>query len=663
MLPNSFVATPALAKLLNGRRPEVYTTPPHPRPNGPTSPDTSNDPQRLVGMEVEQPVFLYNHAIQIVDDYNPDHDNYVDQSAFAHLNDNCYVCASPLVPTDRPTILDVVRTSCHCKSVIHIECWKKLSQYTIAHRGQDEKAWTMVRACGLCRGPFLGAMDEQFDVACMTYRTIMSKNNLSLAADFFALPNVVNKPWCLMELSKIIFSIKQIVKYIRRQWQSTCDYNPIIAGLMLKLSSCYRMVYDLTVNGTHGERQQQHYLLTSFVAGTFSLALHGNSTTHDGLFNLDFIVPVLNQTNLPCVQEQRRCVVDYLFRLIATTTDANYLVATSLLQFTSASTCDLSLILPADHERRRTLHAGAQHYLLQILHSDILRTEEHCDESLELIKRTLQFLTEEASWVGDKRCPPWVEDRPRFRLLLHWNEHVGEYQAFDGVVVVIPKQPDYRHAAGRPRLEQDTVRLLGTGDMMQPSVETRNFVAELSENERNVVDAAWAQVKSISEEHFRKAFRELPENERNAFLKYQQSRLDNGHAVDVAPPAFDSCIIVLSNGMFRYIISTIRASVNEDERRKRAGLVGAAFTFDQKALMKQLLTHESACTRAQKRGQVHHLFRDRQEGEGGGDRVPICERMCEEFGWNDLLEHTLSLPHITGTVRFVHGGYVFGNSN
>jgi len=149
----------------------------------------------------------------------------------------------------------------------------------------------------------------------------------------------------------------------------------------------------------------------------------------------------------------------------------------------------------------------------------------------------LQFLMEEAKWVGDARCPGWVEDR---------------------------------------RSDE--------------------------ENSNN-----------------------LPNN----------FALDSSHVTNWMP-ALDSCIIVLAFGMFEYILKTIRTYVDEDERQKRCRMVGSGFTFDRKALMKQLLAHERACTAAQKRGQVHHLFKNRTE-EGDGDRVPICEKMCEEFGWNDLV--------------------------
>ena len=101
--------------------------------------------------------------------------------------------------------------------------------------------------------------------------------------------------------------------------------------------------------------------------------------------------------------------------------------------------------------------------------------------------------------------------------------------------------------------------------------------------------------------------------------------------------------------MFKFILIAIRTYVEEDESLKRRKyLIRPSFV---KALMKQVLAHERACTAAQKRGQVLHLFKDRTE-EGDGDRVPICEKMCEEFGWNDLLVFTPALPCVTGTVHF-----------
>ena len=264
MLRGTSVATPALAKLLNGRRPDVYTTPPpQPQPNGPTSSDTSNDPQR---MEVEQPVYLNGHVVQTVDDYNPDHDNYVDQSAFAQLNDICYICNYPLLNEN----LHVVQTACPCKSVLHTDCWEKLRQYSAEHRNPNDTAWTMLRICGLCRGPFLGAMDQQFDDICTAFRSVVQQYNncaQQLVADQQTLVQHL-----LTEVPTIMFSIKQIIKYIRRQWRSTCDSNPVIAGLMSKLSVCYRLVWNLT-------DEHDEVLPASFFAGIYSLVLYNNSTT------------------------------------------------------------------------------------------------------------------------------------------------------------------------------------------------------------------------------------------------------------------------------------------------------------------------------------------------------------------------------------------------
>jgi hypothetical protein len=127
--------------------------------------------------------------------------------------------------------------------------------------------------------------------------------------------------------------------------------------------------------------------------------------------------------------------------------------------------------------------------------------------------------------------------------------------------------------------------------------------------------------------------------------------LDSSHVTNWMPAVLDSCIIVLSFGMFKYILKTIRTYmyVDEDERQKRCHVVGSGFTFDRHALMKQLLAHERACTAAQKRGQVHHLFKDRTE-EGDGDRVPICEKMCKELKWNDLLLECKPTTTCTGAL-------------
>jgi len=599
------IATPTLAKLLNRR--VVYQ---QPRPNGPTSPDTSNEPQR---MEVEQPVYLQNsvHVVQTVDDYNPDHDNYVDQSAFAQLNDNCYVCASPLINGT----LHVFRTACHCKSVIHTDCWEKLSLYSIKNRFVDPNAETMVRDCGLCRGNFFGTMDMQYDITRATYHTLIGDYNKYSHLSY--IPPEPTRQILVGEFTKVMFSIQQIVKYIRRQWQSTCGPNPVIAELMSHLSICYQLVFRMSVRPYMVDGKPDQCLQASFDAGIFSLIQHSNSSIHNGLFNLDFLLVFMNEVDLPCVDEAWGLVINYLFELIVATTDASYQVATELLRFTSASTYDLQQVNSKDADIRRAQHEGAQWYLLGILNNDMLRTKTV--EFAGFQERVRFFWNKAATWVGDERCPGWVEERQQFGLPLRWNPLENEYQSFGPMVIgskndnpprqptgtITPKQPDTVEIPGRTRLERDTVRFVTT-------------------------EGEWYEPRDD----------DLPNN----FV------LDSGHVTNVDTTTYGEAT-ALTFGMFDYILKMI-ANVHYCSD----GSVSEESIASRKALMKQLLAHERACTAAQKRGQVLHLFKDRTE-EGDGDRVPMCEKTCEECGWNDLLEFTPALPTVTGTIHFLDKPY------
>jgi hypothetical protein len=174
-------------------------------------------------------------------------------------------------------------------------------------------------------------------------------------------------------------------------------------------------------------------LRASFDAGIFSLIQHGNSSTDNGRYNLDFLLTFMNEVDLPCVDEAWGLVINYLFELIVATTDASYQVATELLRFTSASTYDLQQVNSKDADIRRAQHEGAQWYLLGILNNDMLRTKTV--EFAGFQERVRFFWNKAATWVGDERCPGWVEERQQFGLPLRWNPLENEYQSFGPMVI------------------------------------------------------------------------------------------------------------------------------------------------------------------------------------------------------------------------------------
>jgi len=131
----------------------------------------------------------------------------------------------------------------------------------------------MLRFCGLCRGPFLGAMDQQVYFTCEAYQ-FKKEEYIHWNKQRQKLPKYLVQD-LLTEMSIIMYSLKQIIKYVRRQWRSTRHSNPVTAGLMSKLSFCYRMVcgFWTTLSEEYNPRVENvpEMLKTSFSVGIFSL--------------------------------------------------------------------------------------------------------------------------------------------------------------------------------------------------------------------------------------------------------------------------------------------------------------------------------------------------------------------------------------------------------
>jgi hypothetical protein len=280
---------------------------------------------------------LDGYALLTINDYDGNHDHYVDPSLLANATDDdlCYLCTSRLSDGH------VVRTTCGCGRIIHTSCLHRLLKYGLKCSVKGEQRPPMIRICGMCRRPLLGVYEYQHKITTVAYRKFFLKSPIDCKKD-------------LSELSPIMFSMKQIIKYVRLFWRSTVERNAVVSELMASLGHCYSTMHKFSPEIKISKECKK----MAFVACYFSLRLHNNSNnmgTHNVAFVCDVIVQHQRDSHLQFGRYHLPTVFNYLFMLINTTAGA-----------TSMQNEDLEDVVFVDVG---SVHASAQTYILNILKS------------------------------------------------------------------------------------------------------------------------------------------------------------------------------------------------------------------------------------------------------------------------------------------------------
>ena len=243
------------------------------------------------------------HAWKSVDDYDGNHDCYVDPSLFSNFKDDdlCYFCSGPLSGGH------VVRTACACGAIIHVKCFDRLLKYGLKCVQEGGKLPSIVRACGMCRQPLLGEdFDKQHKVTILAYQ------------HFFRL-KVEDHKKCWRELIPILTSMNQVIKFVRKHWRSTTDTNAIVGELLAKLGHGYVMIEEYCNDIT-----SRNFKKYGWYACILALRLHNNSNSL-GTHIVPYVCDVIHhhQTKARMLQFGRwhlPIVFNYLFQLINNTT-------------------------------------------------------------------------------------------------------------------------------------------------------------------------------------------------------------------------------------------------------------------------------------------------------------------------------------------------------
>ena len=258
----------------------------------------ADDPPSLHGWQLD------GYDLLTVDNYDGRHDHYVDSSLLANAKDDdlCYFCTSPLSDGH------VVRTSCGCGRIIHTTCFDRLLKYGLKCVRQGEQRPSIVRICGMCRRPLLGMYEDQHKVTMVAYRRFFRKSTKDRNNDLF-------------ELQPIVYSMKQIIKFVRLSWRSTTERNAVVSELLASLGHCFSTARTFSPDNEFSK----HCLKMAFFASILSLRIHNNSNNL-GTSNVAFVCDVIvrHQRDFQDLQFGRShlaTVFNYLFILINTTSD------------------------------------------------------------------------------------------------------------------------------------------------------------------------------------------------------------------------------------------------------------------------------------------------------------------------------------------------------
>ena len=301
------------------------------------------------------------HNWKTVDDYDGNHDCYVDPSLFSNFKDDdlCYLCSSPLSDGH------VVRTACVCGAIIHTKCFDRLLKYGRKCVLEGDKLPSIVRTCGMCRQPLLGEdFDKQHKVTTVAYRY------------FFRLKVKFQKDrW--PELLPVLISMVQIIKFVRKHWRSTTQINAIVGELLAKLGRGYIMIDSYQTRGA------KYFKKYGWYACILALRLHNNSNSL-GTAIVPYVCDVIvhHQTTARMLQFGRLflpIVLNYLFQLINNTT---HIYWTQVPEEQDKKSLNTSV-----HSEMQQSHVSAQQHILKIL-----KGLESIDQPALDVQRTFLYL-------------------------------------------------------------------------------------------------------------------------------------------------------------------------------------------------------------------------------------------------------------------------------